>query len=105
MFSKVCINNFWITFFFKVYFPIVRQTDLDKAIALLDQSPHLTSLRLTLTPKTLTEFVPEDVLDNNIYSHTNGYVSNIHPSLEERLSAGREKVSFIKIRIPFDKLF
>ena len=27
----------------------MKQSDLDKAIALLDQSPHLTSLRLTLT--------------------------------------------------------
>lgn len=32
----------------------MKQTDLDKAIALLDQSPHLTSLRLTLSPKTIT---------------------------------------------------
>ena len=95
--------NFWITFCFKVYIPIVRQTDLDKAIALLDQSPHLTSLRLTLTPKTLTELVPEDALDNNnIYSHTNGFVSSIHPSLEARLSAGREKVSFTKIHTTFN---
>lgn len=32
----------------------MKQSDLDKAIALLDQSPHLTSLRLTLTTKTIT---------------------------------------------------
>lgn len=38
----------------EVYIPIMKQSDLDKAIALLDQSPHLTSLRLTLTTKTIT---------------------------------------------------
>ncbi|XP_047138085.1 mitogen-activated protein kinase kinase kinase 3 isoform X1 [Hydra vulgaris] len=37
-----------------VYIPITKQRDLDKAIALLDQSPHLTSLRLTLTQKSIS---------------------------------------------------
>jgi len=69
----------------EVYIPIVNQSDLDKAIALLDQSPHLTSLRLTLTPKTLTEFVPEQLF-NGHYENYNDY-PNLHPSLEERLSA------------------
>ena len=40
-----------------MYIPIKKQPDLDKAIALLDQSPHLTSLRLTLTQMTITSEV------------------------------------------------
>lgn len=46
--------------------PILKQADLDKAIALLDQSQHLSSLRLTLTSSKTPSLSSESTLNGGL---------------------------------------